>query len=58
MHSYDISFDIRKWSDFVEKARRDVGGYVIGYGHIGDGNLHLNICLQRGRSFDESYIFN
>jgi FAD/FMN-containing dehydrogenase len=50
--SYDISFDIRKWNEFVEKARKIAGGYTIGYGHIGDGNLHLNICLPKGKTFD------
>jgi hypothetical protein len=24
--SYDISFDIRKWNEFVEKARKIAGG--------------------------------
>jgi FAD/FMN-containing dehydrogenase len=57
VHSYDISFNIRKWGEFVEKARRDIDGYVIGYGHIGDGNLHLNICLERGKTFEEKDIF-
>ena len=46
---YDISFNIRKWNEFVERARSKSEGYVLGYGHIGDGNLHLNICLPRGK---------
>lgn len=32
----------------MEKTQEQVGqdGVVIGHGHIGDGNLHLNCCIK------------
>lgn len=29
----------------------------MGFGHIGDGNLHLMIILKPGQQFDDSYLF-
>lgn len=30
----------------------------MGYGHIGDGNLHINICLDKDEIFDEQFIID
>lgn len=34
-------------------------GLVMSYGHIGDGNLHINICFDRklNAEVDEKEIF-
>jgi FAD/FMN-containing dehydrogenase len=29
----------------------------MGYGHIGDGNLHVNIILPEGKEFHDSHVF-
>lgn len=49
VYKYDISLPVKSMYDMVEKMRQrfkslniPVGG-VVGYGHLGDGNLHLNI---------------
>lgn len=28
------------------------GVLIIGYGHIGDGNIHINICLKPGQNVE------
>lgn len=57
IYKYDLSFRLPEMYGVVEEARRrveqafpdgDVGGgglpaAVVGYGHLGDGNVHLNI---------------
>lgn len=30
---------------------------VMGYGHIGDGNLHVNIILKEGTEFNDNFVF-
>ena len=30
----------------------------MGYGHIGDGNLHINICVKKGEAFEERFIID
>lgn len=47
--SYDISLPLVNFYDIVEKTRKRIGnlGTVIGYGHIGDFNLHLNVCYNK-----------
>lgn len=57
MLSYDISFDVKEWNGVVQKIRQETGANVMGFGHIGDGNLHLMIILQPGQTFDDSYLF-
>lgn len=56
--SYDISLPLQNFYEVVEESRRKVGNLakVIGYGHIGDYNLHLNVCydkFQRDENFDK-----
>ncbi len=43
--SYDISLPVNKFNEIIELTRERVGSLaeVIGYGHIGDYNLHLNV---------------
>jgi len=46
VYKYDISLPTRTMYDMVEKMRErlaDKHAGVVGYGHLGDGNLHLNV---------------
>lgn len=31
--------------------------HIVGYGHIGDGNLHVNICTKNNETIDEANLF-
>ena len=46
VYKYDISLPVARMYDMVEAMKARLGssvGGVVGYGHLGDGNLHLNI---------------
>lgn len=48
-YKYDISLPLPKFYKLVEDMRIQLGDKVIrccGYGHVGDGNLHLNITTK------------
>jgi FAD/FMN-containing dehydrogenase len=53
-------------NSITEEMRQKMGdlAYSIGYGHIGDGNLHLNVCCydeknyQKVENIIEPYIFH
>jgi D-lactate dehydrogenase (cytochrome) len=52
VYKYDLSVSLEYLYDLVEETRRhvkDVDGIidVVGYGHIGDGNLHLNVAVEK-----------
>jgi hypothetical protein len=47
--AYDVSFDVRQWPAMLTQLREKTNALVMGYGHIGDGNLHVNICLKDGQ---------
>ena len=54
--SYDISLPLQKFYEVVEQTRKRVDclADVIAYGHIGDNNLHLNVCyckFERDENF-------
>ena len=53
---YDISLSLENMYSFVEEIRSLVGNkaIVIGYGHIGDYNVHLNVCYK-GYEKDSEY---
>lgn len=55
--AYDISFDVREWPSLLNNLREATNTLVMGYGHIGDGNLHVNICLKNGAEFKDSRVF-
>lgn len=29
----------------------------MGYGHVGDGNIHINMILQEGQEIDDKHVF-
>ncbi|CAK9324218.1 unnamed protein product [Citrullus colocynthis] len=49
VYKYDLSLPVEKMYDLVEAMRTRLGNSakVIGYGHLGDGNLHLNISTPQ-----------
>ncbi|EAR83770.1 FAD linked oxidase family protein (macronuclear) [Tetrahymena thermophila SB210] len=62
---YDISLNTAQMDDITKDLRQkciDLG-FTVGYGHIGDGNLHINIsCLDKTKEQQlenqiEPYIF-
>lgn len=45
-YKYDVSLPLQKFYDLVSDMRDRMGEKatrVVGYGHVGDGNLHLNV---------------
>lgn len=53
---YDVSLPVSQMYDLVDKVKERVaplGASVVGYGHLGDGNLHINIMLPRKEGGDE-----
>lgn len=67
VYKYDLSMPIPKMNELVEDMRerfREKGVLgpdkpiktVVGYGHIGDGNLHINIIAEAYRDDIEALI--
>ena len=54
--SYDISLPIERFYEIIELVREKIGDLadVVGYGHIGDYNLHINVCYKKHIK-DEGY---
>ncbi|XP_072474883.1 D-2-hydroxyglutarate dehydrogenase, mitochondrial isoform X1 [Notamacropus eugenii] len=49
VYKYDISLPVEKLYDIVLDMRSRLGQSaksVVGYGHVGDGNLHLNVTAK------------
>ncbi|KAK3032279.1 hypothetical protein RJ639_036236 [Escallonia herrerae] len=49
VYKYDLSLPVEKMYDLVEEMRIRLGpaANVVGYGHLGDSNLHLNISTPQ-----------
>ena len=51
---YDLSLDISKFQELVDTCREKAGPLartVTGYGHIGAGNIHLNVvCADNSKT--------
>ncbi|KAI3451006.1 hypothetical protein Pfo_007671 [Paulownia fortunei] len=49
VYKYDLSLPPEKMYDLVEEMRGRLGtaANVVAYGHLGDGNLHLNISTRQ-----------
>ncbi|KAH8919602.1 hypothetical protein BT69DRAFT_1266403 [Atractiella rhizophila] len=56
VYKYDLSLPVREMYSVVEKMRKrfkehglgdDVIRRCIGFGHVGDGNIHLNVIASR-----------
>lgn len=49
VYKYDISLPMERLYDLVSDLRARLGPkakHVVGYGHLGDGNLHLNVTAE------------
>ncbi|XP_071999287.1 D-2-hydroxyglutarate dehydrogenase, mitochondrial isoform X1 [Engystomops pustulosus] len=49
VYKYDLSMPVEKLYALVEETRVRLGSSaqcVVGYGHLGDGNLHLNVTAK------------
>ncbi|KAK9113051.1 hypothetical protein Scep_020570 [Stephania cephalantha] len=55
VYKYDLSLPVEKMYGLVEEMRLRLGqsAKVVGYGHLGDGNLHLNISTPE---YDDSVL--
>eukprot|EP00803_Ostreobium_quekettii_P000947 evm.model.scf_12EXC.5 EVM.evm.TU.scf_12EXC.5 scf_12EXC:51191-53645(-) len=56
VYKYDVSLPLAEMYALVEEMRERLPGdsiRVVGYGHVGDGNLHLNISDARGKERQE-----
>jgi FAD/FMN-containing dehydrogenase len=54
----DVSVPLSRLSDFVREAETPVlrelpEAFYISYGHVGDGNMHLNVHPPAGMAIDE-----
>ena len=50
VYKYDLSLPVAHMYDLVEVMRNRLEGQpvtVLGYGHLGDGNLHLNVSTGK-----------
>lgn len=50
VYKYDVSLPVAQMYNLVEKTRmrlQNATAHVVGYGHLGDGNLHLNIVCPK-----------
>ncbi|XP_028161846.1 D-2-hydroxyglutarate dehydrogenase, mitochondrial-like [Ostrinia furnacalis] len=48
LFTYDVSLPINHYYEIIPKLRKRLGdkvNFVCGFGHIGDGNLHINVVL-------------
>ena len=55
---HDVSIPITSFADFIAEASAAVerelpGTRVIPFGHLGDGNVHFNLCRPHGMAVDE-----
>ncbi|XP_069855604.1 D-2-hydroxyglutarate dehydrogenase, mitochondrial isoform X1 [Dipodomys merriami] len=49
VYKYDVSLPVERFYDLVIDLRARLGlqaKHVVGYGHLGDGNLHLNVTAE------------
>ncbi|XP_024613171.1 D-2-hydroxyglutarate dehydrogenase, mitochondrial isoform X1 [Neophocaena asiaeorientalis asiaeorientalis] len=49
VYKYDLSLPLDRLYDLVSDLRARLGlhaKHVVGYGHLGDGNLHLNVTAE------------
>jgi len=46
--AYDLSYDVKEWANLVGELRKSIKAEVMGYGHIGDGNIHVNMIMKDG----------
>ena len=55
VYKYDVSLPLEKMYELVELVRARIDGHpsgaqAVGYGHLGDSNLHLNVTVPEGHN--------
>jgi FAD/FMN-containing dehydrogenase len=58
LHKHDISLPIHRLQEFIETWTRDLAANYQGlkpyiFGHVGDGNLHVNLLKPESMGIDE-----
>jgi D-2-hydroxyglutarate dehydrogenase len=48
VYAYDISYEVKEWANLIAELRKSINAEVMGYGHIGDGNIHVNMIVKEG----------
>lgn len=53
VHKYDLSFPAARYYDLVKELReweavKSGSIKVLGFGHVGDGNIHINLISSKG----------
>jgi len=43
--------------NLVADLRKKLQTVVMGYGHIGDSNIHVNIIAKEGQTIDEQEVY-
>ena len=43
--AYDLSYDVKEWPKLVSELRKSIKAEIMGYGHVGDGNIHVNMIV-------------
>lgn len=58
VYKYDVSLPLNSFYAVVQEARRLVGkrAIVIGYGHLLDGNVHLNVIVSETEGLEVKAI--
>lgn len=53
---YDVSISINDFDELTQIIRNKLGSnhYTVGYGHIGDGNLHISIACLNNSDIEET----
>ena len=51
--AYDLSYEVKDWPKLVAALRSNIKAEIMGYGHIGDGNIHINMILKEGQSVND-----
>ena len=44
--AYDLSYDVKEWPNLVADLRKSIKAQIMGYGHVGDGNIHINMIVE------------
>lgn len=47
VYKYDVSLPTKSMYALVEQVKSHVNVKCVGYGHLGDGNLHLNVIVPK-----------
>ena len=55
VYKYDVSLQIEKFDELTKIIRERTKGlaYTVGYGHIGDGNIHINVGVYKQEDNDK-----